>query len=66
MEPHKGLAYPKPVLLLGRSQRCVGEDSFAEVVVVLIELLDGIEVAVDHHVEEPVEQEAHAVLGKVW
>ena len=45
--------------------RALGEDAFADLVVVVVERLHGVEVAVDDDVEQAVEQEADAVGGEV-
>jgi hypothetical protein len=65
VESDQRAAHVEPVALLGGREGPFGEDALADLVVVVVELLDGIEVAVHDHVEEPVEQEAHALHGKV-
>ena len=49
----------------GGIERLVGEDALADLVVEVVERLDGVEVAVDDDVEQAVEQEADAECGEV-
>jgi hypothetical protein len=65
MEAHQRLAHLEPMLLLARVERRVGEDALAHVVVVGVEDLDGVEVTVDDHVEQTVQEVAHAVFREV-
>ena len=51
--------------LLGGVEGMFREDAVADLVVVVVECLDGIEVAVDDDVEQAVQQEAHPVGGEV-
>ena len=54
----------EPPLTLGPLERTLVEDLLAYCVVVLVEPVDRLEVAVDHDVEQPVQEEADAVGGE--
>jgi len=65
VEADHGTAHGEPVPLLGGREGMFREDALADLLVVVVERLDGMEVAVDDDVEEAIEQERHPVGGQV-
>ena len=65
MEANECLAHHEPAALLGGIEWPLREDSLAHLVVVVVERFDGLEVPVDDHVEQAVQQEADTALGQI-